>query len=143
MSNRYYKCLMISKLILLFYSTLTIIGCSKEKDRSQQSSYEEKAPQSTGSTIAETPQLSYRSVNKPETVRGVVYVSNIDSSSHLALESESGTVYLIVGEKKWELSNLQNRKVEVWGYLRKNVNGQGTRDSIEVVRYQVIHGEGD
>jgi hypothetical protein len=131
----------MSKLILLSYSVLTLIGCSKEKDQSQQEPYEKKAPQSSSSKIAKISELSDRNFNKPDTLRGVVYMSKTDSFSHLALESENGRVYLIIGEKQWELSNLQNRKVEAWGYLHENTNRKGTRDSIEVIRYQVIHGE--
>ncbi|MFQ5865037.1 MAG: hypothetical protein ACE5IW_07400 [bacterium] len=138
----FYQYLMISRLILLFYSILTIIGCSKEKDQAQQNSYEKKAPQSTSSKIDEVSELEHRNFHNPETIRGVVYVSKADSLPHLALESETGIVYLIIGQKQWELSNLQNRKVEVWGYLHENINRKGTRDSIEVVRYDVIHGEG-
>ncbi|MFQ5825123.1 MAG: hypothetical protein ACE5JB_13810 [bacterium] len=143
MINYFFKYLNIPELILLFYSILTFIGCSKDKNQSQQNIYNESAPHFTSSKMAKISELNRNNLNKPELFRGIVYVSNADSISHLALESENGIVYLIIGDKQWELSNLQNRKVEVWGYLHENILSRGNRDSVEVIRYKVIHGEGD
>ncbi len=137
-----YRHSMFSKLVVLFYSILTLVGCAKEKDQTQQSAFNQKMPHMRSPKLPEDSQSNNESKVEKETIRGVVYVSKVDSGSHLALESEDGTVYLIIGPKQWELNNLRNRKVEIWGYLHENIHERGTRDSIEVIQYEVIHGEG-
>lgn len=138
-----FKIQTIHAFILLFYSIVTFIGCSDDKEQTQETLKTDKALSSTSSKLTESDTIKYQSLNKPETLRGVVYVSKAFSSSHLALESESGKIYLIIGKKQGALSNLRNRKVEVWGYIHKSEDNEVGRDSVEVIHFEVIHGEGD
>jgi hypothetical protein len=130
-------------LLILIYSSLAILGCSKEKKQEHETEDLEKAAQSSSSVINDTLKKNPNGLKDLEALQGIVYVSRAYSSPHLALESESGKVYLITGKRQRELSNLRNRKVTVWGYVYNDTsNIQGTRDTVEVLRYEVIGGEG-
>lgn len=137
------KIQIIPALIIFIYSTLAILGCSKEKKQAQETEDLEKAKPSSSSVPTEKLKTNHKGLKDPEVLQGIVYVSSAYSSPHLALESENGKVYLITGERQRELSNLRNRKVTVWGYVYNNTsNIEGTRDTVEVLRYEVIRGEG-
>ncbi|MFQ5706245.1 MAG: hypothetical protein ACE5HO_02285 [bacterium] len=134
---------LIHSLLLVFYSIATLVGCSKNHEEEAQPKIElKKSHRSTG-VAADADRENQRKVGDPKVYRGVVYISKIDSSSHLALEGENGEVYFIIGDKQFELSNLKNRKVEVLGYVHRKKSEMGVRDSLEVIHYEIIHGEGD
>lgn len=131
-------------IFLLSYSTFLFVRCSREQEgRTKRSTDPKKMYDVKESEIADSKHNGAQVDQEPTVLEGIVYFSSRDSSAHLALECDSGKVYWIIGAKRFALSNLKNRKVEILGYIHRAAGEDGDRDSLEVVNFEVIRGEGD
>lgn len=137
-----FKIQIFPSLVTIIYCLLAILGCSKDKKQSQKTADLDNGIPSSSSVIFDTVKTKRNRLQKPEMLQGIVYVSNAHFQPHLALESENGKVYMIIGDKQIELNNFQHKKVIVWGHVHETRAIEGIRDSVEVLRYEVIRGEG-
>lgn len=130
-------------LVFVLSIVVATTGCGEKRDESQANENSESNQVEAPSSLNRTPRKASTPIDTTTVLNGVVYVSKLTTPPHLALETENGEVYLIVGQMQAELSRLRNRKVQVRGYVHRRGGAEEARDSLEVIQYHVVHGEGD
>lgn len=73
-------------LVILIYSLSAILGCSKDKKQSQKTADLDSGLPSSSSVIFDTVKTKQNRLQKPELLRGIVYVSSAYFSFHLLRE---------------------------------------------------------